>query len=50
MNAGAQWFDQEVVTDHGLITSRSPKDLDAFIAKIIEEIGEGDHLNRREAA
>ena len=50
MNAGAQWLDQEVVTDKGLITSRTPKDLDAFIAKIIEEIGEGDHLNRREAA
>ena len=50
MNAGAQWLDQDVVTDKGLITSRSPKDLDAFIAKIIEEIGEGDHLDRREAA
>ena len=50
MNAGAQWLDQEVVTDKGLITSRAPKDLDAFIAKIIEAISEGDHLNRREAA
>lgn len=50
MNAGAQWRDQDVVTDKGMITSRSPKDLDAFIAKIIEEIEEGDHLDRRAQA
>jgi len=50
MNAGAQWIDQDVVIDKGLITSRSPKDLDAFIAKIVEEIEEGDHLNRQPQA
>ena len=50
MNAGAQWLDQDVVVDKGLITSRSPKDLDAFIAKIVEEIEEGDHLDRRPKA
>jgi protease I len=50
MNAGAQWRDQDVVTDKGLITSRSPKDLDAFIAKIVEEIEEGDHLERHAEA
>jgi protease I len=43
VNAGANWVDEEVVTDHGLVTSRSPKDLDAFNRKMIEEIGEGIH-------
>lgn len=42
-NAGAQWEDKEVVVDEGIITSRSPKDLQAFVAKIIEEVGEGRH-------
>ena len=35
-NAGAEWVDEEVVVDRGLITSRSPKDLPAFCKKIIE--------------
>lgn len=30
MNAGANWEDSEVVVDHGLVTSRSPKDIPAF--------------------
>jgi protease I len=42
-NAGAHWVDEAVVTDKGLITSRKPEDLDAFVAKIIEEIEEGEH-------
>ncbi|HEX2529294.1 MAG TPA: type 1 glutamine amidotransferase domain-containing protein [Geminicoccus sp.] len=42
-NAGGQWVDLEVVVDNGIITSRSPKDLDAFVSKIIEEVGEGRH-------
>ena len=29
-NAGAYWLDKEVVTDNGLVTSRSPADLPAF--------------------
>ena len=37
-NAGGDWVDEEVVVDDNIITSRSPKDLDAFVAKIIEEI------------
>ncbi|WP_119274434.1 type 1 glutamine amidotransferase domain-containing protein [Taklimakanibacter deserti] len=49
-NAGAQWSDQEVVTDDGIITSRSPKDIPAFIDKIVQEIGEGRHAARRIAA
>ena len=40
-NAGAHWEDSEVVVDQGLITSRNPGDLEAFSAKIIEEVKEG---------
>lgn len=42
-NAGANWVDQEVVTDNGLVSSRRPDDLPAFNAKIIEEFAEGTH-------
>jgi protease I len=44
-NAGAEWFDKEVVVDNGLVTSRSPKDLEAFNKKLLEEIREGVHEN-----
>ena len=43
INAGAQWEDKEVVVDNGLVTSRSPKDLEAFNRKVIEELSEGKH-------
>ncbi len=43
INAGADWSDEEVVVDKGLITSRKPEDLDAFIDAIVEEIKEGRH-------
>lgn len=42
-NAGADWVDKEVVTDNGFVTSRSPKDLEAFNTKMLEEIKEGVH-------
>ena len=43
INAGAHWQDKEVVVDNGLVTSRSPDDLEAFNKKMIEEISEGVH-------
>jgi protease I len=45
-NAGAEWVDQEVVTDQGLVTSRKPDDIPAFNRKMIEEFAEGRHPSR----
>lgn len=45
-NAGANWVDQEVIVDNGLVTSRSPADIPAFNAKLIEEFSEGKHLKQ----
>jgi protease I len=46
INAGVNWVDEEVVVDQGLVTSRSPKDLPAFNAKIVEEFAEGVHAGQ----
>jgi protease I len=43
INAGADWTDEEVVVDEGLVTSRTPEDLPAFNKKLVEEIKEGVH-------
>lgn len=40
-NAGAQWVDESVVVDHGLVTSRNPDDLPGFCAKMVEEFRAG---------
>jgi protease I len=45
-NAGAQWVDEEVVVDNGLVSSRTPDDLPAFNAKIVEEFAEGRHADQ----
>ncbi len=42
-NAGANWVDEEVHVDEGLVSSRKPDDLEAFNAKIVEEFAEGVH-------
>lgn len=46
INAGAEWVDAEVVVDQGLVSSRTPDDLPAFNAKLIEELAEGRHTGQ----
>jgi protease I len=48
-NAGAEWVDEEVHVDQGLVTSRKPDDIPAFNAKIVEEFAEGVHQGQKEA-
>lgn len=43
VNAGADWIDQEVVVDNGLVSSRNPDDIPAFNREMIEEFAEGKH-------
>lgn len=45
-NAGAEWVDEEVHVDQGLVSSRRPDDLEAFNAKIVEEFAEGEHAGQ----
>ncbi|MDP9173922.1 MAG: type 1 glutamine amidotransferase [Planctomycetota bacterium] len=49
-NAGADWVDEEVVVDNGLVTSRKPADIPAFNEKMIEEFAEGRHLGHEAGA
>jgi len=46
VNAGVNWVDKEVVVDDGLVTSRSPEDMEAFNKKMIEELSEGQHATQ----
>jgi protease I len=50
MNAGANWVDEPVVVDNGLVTSRKPDDIPQFNAKMIEEFGEGIHAGQSAGA
>ena len=50
LNAGANWVDEEVVVDNGLVSSRKPDDIPAFNQKMIEEFGEGRHQQRSQVA
>ncbi|MBK8905243.1 MAG: type 1 glutamine amidotransferase [Anaerolineaceae bacterium] len=42
-NAGAEWVDEEVVVDDGLVTSRNPDDIPAFNEKMIVEFAKEAH-------
>jgi protease I len=46
-NAGADWVDEEVVVDNGMVTSRKPADIPAFNKKMIEEFARGVHVKRK---
>ncbi|MBX5461664.1 MAG: type 1 glutamine amidotransferase [Steroidobacteraceae bacterium] len=48
-NAGANWVDEEVVVDNGLVSSRKPQDIPAFNAKMLEEFAEGRHMRQPQA-
>jgi protease I len=43
-NAGAQWVDQEAVTDRGLVTSRKPDDIPAFNPAMIDLFSQAHQL------
>ena len=49
-NAGANWVDQEVIVDNGLVSSRKPDDIPAFNEKMIEEFTEGRHAKQAQMA
>src|ERR671932_884468 len=46
-NAGGNWVDEQVVVDEGMVTSRKPDDIPAFVDKMIEEFCEGKHTRAR---
>ena len=43
VNAGANWVDEAVTVDQGLVSSRTPDDLPDFNRKLVEELAEGRH-------
>ena len=45
-NAGANWVDEEVVVDHGIVTSRKPGDIPAFNRKMIAEFHVRAHIRQ----
>ena len=49
-NAGGTWVDEQVHVDQGLVTSRRPDDLPAFIDMMLEEFAEGVHAGQRRSA
>jgi protease I len=49
-NAGAEWVDEKVHVDEGLVSSRKPDDLEAFNAKIVEEFAGGVYEGQKKTA
>jgi len=49
-NAGAEWVDQEVVVDQGLVTSRKPDDIPAFNREVIKLFASARGPSRQAAA
>jgi protease I len=49
-NAGAEWADQEAVTDRGLITSRRPDDIPAFNRTMIDLFSRAQARGQHSAA
>ena len=48
-NAGANWVNEEVVVDQGLVTSRSPDDLAAFNRETIKLFADANSRAARAA-
>ena len=49
-NAGAEWLDQETVTDRGLVTSRKPDDIPAFNRAMINLFSQAHQLAQHASA
>jgi protease I len=49
-NAGAEWVDQEVVVDQGLVTRRKPDDIPAFNPEVIKLFASARVHSRQAAA
>ena len=49
-NAGAEWVDQEVVVDQGLVTSRKPDDIPAFNPEVVKLFASARGQSRQAAA
>ena len=49
-NAGAEWVDQEVVVDQGVVTSRKPDDIPAFNPEVIKLFATARGQSRQAAA
>ena len=47
VNAGADWIDEEVVVNQGIITSRNPNDIPAFNQRMVEEFSRKSVAERK---
>ena len=48
-NAGADWVDEEVVVDRGLVTSRKPDDIPAYNREMIKLFSQARSRSRHAA-